>query len=299
MKFVQELLALLRCIWLHPANRGHKTAAIGRFLSWQLSKRVLHCPVIIKTGDRRFIAHPDSPYSSLVIYNRLPDWDELGLLGRILQCEDCFLDIGANVGFYSVFAASFIGPAGQIFSFEPNPVNVKVLEQQKALNALAYWTIIPCALGARPGMVDFSAPTRDTGSVQVVQSPSSSQLSVSCKTLDLLLDRKEEMKNGGVAKMDVEGYEMEVLQGAQSLFSRKAIWLWVYENNPAALLSKGSSSRQLLAFFRSVGYQIFRFSEDRAELELFEKLDAPDLCNLIACSDIAKLRTRLSACKPA
>lgn len=293
MNFIRELATLLRCIWFHPANRGHKMTAIGRFIAWQASKRILARPVIIKVRDRRFMAYPDSPYSSLVIYNQLPDWDELGLLRRILRPDDTFVDIGANVGFYSVFASSLVGPAGRIHSIEPNPGNLKVLENQKALNALAYWTIHPCAVGAQTGTVRFSAETRDTGSVNNDAGESGSNLVVPCRTLDSLLGETTQAVHSQICKIDVEGYELEVLQGAKALIAQKAVWLWVFENNPTALLANGASSRQLLTFFRTAGYHLYRYSEDRIELKPFEAAEAPEFCNLLACADVAKLRVRL------
>jgi hypothetical protein len=71
-------------------------------------------------------------------------------LTDLLKPGDCFLDIGANVGFYSVLASRIVGAAGQVDSFEPFPRNVGYLRKHIELNRLTNVTVHPIALSEGP-----------------------------------------------------------------------------------------------------------------------------------------------------
>ena len=64
--------------------------------------------------------YPDSPSASAMIYcHDSPDFHEMNFIRRYLRAGDTFLDIGANIGVYSLLAASRVGPSGRVVAFEP------------------------------------------------------------------------------------------------------------------------------------------------------------------------------------
>jgi len=78
-------------------------------------------PVIVELTDRAdFICDPKSSYGSLVFYEGLPEYYEMNFLKKKLNTKSIFIDVGANVGVYSLLAASVI-KSGKIFAFEVNP----------------------------------------------------------------------------------------------------------------------------------------------------------------------------------
>ena len=113
----------------------------------------------------------------MVIYNVLPDWDEMNFLLRFLRPSDGFIDIGANVGFYTVLASTVI-TEGPLLAFEANPRNVEVLRQQIELNRLANAEIFCSALGDSTGELKFSDSGRETGAVQNPDDPGAHSFTV-------------------------------------------------------------------------------------------------------------------------
>src|SRR4029079_6403356 len=116
-------LNLTRLIWGHPANRGRRVRAVSLFVGWQFYKRLLRRPIdVTERGGLRFKCYPDSQDAGRMIYfNRLPDPAEMTFIKRYLRPGDAFIDAGANVGIYTLFAAQLVGPSGSVIAFEPDP----------------------------------------------------------------------------------------------------------------------------------------------------------------------------------
>ena len=91
----------------HASARANPMAPVARFVRWQLRKRLRPGPATVSVfNGMKLICYPDSRSASAVIYLGLPDWEEMNLLMRVMVPEDGFIDVGANVGVYSLFAAS-------------------------------------------------------------------------------------------------------------------------------------------------------------------------------------------------
>lgn len=287
VRILAALFLLLKFIWKHPANRHGKIAAVVRFFRWQIRKRVWKKPIIVDVnGRRRFKIICDSKFSSLVYYNRLPDWDEMNFLLRFLREGDGFVDIGANVGFYSILASTVV-KAADIHAIEANPSNFSVLADQFVLNGMKGVHLHPVAVSSSEGTVRFSAAERETGAI----SREPGGFSVPCRTMDNLLGaafRAEIV----VAKMDVEGAETEVLRGAPGLLARKTIPVWLFELSENNLKRGGSSCDELLAIFAQHGYRFYAWDEDSRKL-VQATPHGKDIANWIACSSRELLEARL------
>jgi FkbM family methyltransferase len=94
-----------------------------------------------------------------LILNVVMDWDEFHFMRRYLRAGDTVLDIGANLGIYTLWASQFVDTqsgSGRIVAFEPDPKNVSRLREQFALNGLDRVEIAPVALSASAGTIPFS-----------------------------------------------------------------------------------------------------------------------------------------------
>ena len=111
---------------------------------------------------------------------------------------EVFVDVGANVGAYSLRAAS---QGMSVHSFEPNPENVKVLERNSEINGLSI-NMHACALGSSEGSASL-APNRGASRIT-----DAGDLEVPVRTLDSF-----HLPRADLLKMDVEGYELEVIRG--------------------------------------------------------------------------------------
>ncbi len=90
-------------------------------------------------------------------------------LTELLKPGDCFLDIGANVGFYSVLASRIVGATGQVHSFEPFPRNVDYLQKHIELNRLTNVTVHPLALSDGPARTMTFATSVDPSSGRLLR----------------------------------------------------------------------------------------------------------------------------------
>jgi FkbM family methyltransferase len=127
-------------------------------------------------------------------------------------------DVGANVGFYTLFLAELVGTSGRVFAFEPVPRNVELLRRHVEMNRCRTAQIFPCALGDLDGEVKFSpGPNASMGRI-AAEGP----LTVPCFRADTLLATGE-VEAPDVIKIDVEGAEADVLRGARGMLERHPV----------------------------------------------------------------------------
>jgi FkbM family methyltransferase len=143
-------------------------------------------------------------------------------LGREARCS-VFLDIGANFGLYSVHAA-LNGRFGSIHAFEPDPRNLACLRANLHLNGRLGQVIVhEIALSAEDGAVWFAGGgDAFTGQSRIVQPETRGSTEISARRLDSIL----QSESGLCIKMDVEGHEMSVLEGARGLLEGQT---WVIQ----------------------------------------------------------------------
>lgn len=279
MTALPRFIWLLNLVWKHPANRGARLTATARLLRWQFQKRFTCWPLIVPVGvNRRFRIVRDSKFSSLVYYNRLPDWDEMNFLLRALRPTDGFIDIGANVGFYTILASTKVAPRN-IHAIEANPSNLRVLGEQLELNGLAEATVHPYAVGASRTHAQFQGADRETG--QVTQNGTGLSYQVEVRPLDDLVPAPA-LPPDVFVKIDVEGYEVEVLLGASRLLASRAVSVWLFELSDDNLRRHHRSAGDLLSRLRDEGYAFFSWNESTRVLYPVHPANG-ECQNYIAC----------------
>lgn len=126
----------VKYIWTHPNCSETKIQGILKFISWQLYKRLTKKYIDLQLVDSiKIRCHPDSRSAAAALYCGLYDYHDMNFLLRYLRAEDSFLDIGANIGIYTLLAASII-KSGIIYSFEALPKNYTRLEENLKINQL-------------------------------------------------------------------------------------------------------------------------------------------------------------------
>jgi len=136
------------------------------------------------------------------------------LFGKTVKPKHVVYDIGAHVGFYTLLASKLVGKSGHVYAFEPNPKNLSFLKQHLSLNKVANTTIFPVALSNQTGPANFSLAQSDL----MGRLDKQGKTKVKTTTLDNLLKRKL-LKPPNILKIDAEGAEYSILQGASFLLS--------------------------------------------------------------------------------
>jgi FkbM family methyltransferase len=142
-------------------------------------------------------------------------------------------DIGAHMGFDTMFMARTVGGAGRVLSFEPDPENVRRLSRNCSLNGFANVNIYPVAVAASNGVARFAATGGTTS--RFARTDEIDSIEIRTVTLDEIVFGPSTPQLD-LVKMDVEGAEQAVLEGAsRTLLELRPIWL--IECHSAALLS--------------------------------------------------------------
>ncbi len=154
----------------------------------------------------------------------------LHVFQNFLQAGDCFIDIGANIGLMSIFASKLVGKSGKVIAFEAHPVTFEWLRFNIELNEASNIEANAFALGKRNGnaLIYDNWDINRGGASLVVKSENSEAHPVEIKVLDELLDENTVPK---LIKIDVEGFELPVLQGAEQTI-RKHQPILVVEYSP-------------------------------------------------------------------
>jgi len=283
---MQNILSILKYIWSHPANRGRKVQAISRAIRWQICKRIQKKPIDIRVfGDITLRCYPDSPSASLVIYcKESPDYHEMHFMRRYLRSGDNVLDVGANIGVYSLLAASLVGSTGRVLAFEPGPEANRRLTENIQINQLNNVEVHACALGDRLGVVDFLNQQDTTNRIKTEADAGESVISVPLKRLDDVVK-----SNYSLGKMDIEGAEPIALRGAERLLTESNPPVWLLELN-GSLHSFGFNETTFSSWLHNQGYEIALYDADRFQLNFTNSQPWKMSSNVLAVARDRKLQ---------
>lgn len=132
-------------------------------------------------------------------------------LAAAMRPGDTVWDVGANVGYYSRRFAEAVRPGGQVFAFEPSPVTLPKLHE--AIGGVQDVTVVPVGLGAEAAKMSFIQSEDDLGVASKVVAPGADGgVEVEIDSGDRLV-RDGRVAPPNVIKIDVEGYELDVLKG--------------------------------------------------------------------------------------
>ncbi len=223
------MLKTLGYIWNHPLASRARFTALGRYLRWQIGSRVLRAPVVLPFVQNSVLAVERSMTGATGnVYCGLHEFADMAFLLHVLRSDDTFVDVGANVGSYSVLASAVIG--AKTISIEPVLETFRRLERNLRVNGIENRVETHrCVVGRVEGQVRFSVDRDTVNQVVGDDYPGQSEL-LPVKTMDSLLSTQEPV----LWKVDVEGFEAEVLSGAQrSLRSPKLLAVLLEGDSPA------------------------------------------------------------------
>jgi FkbM family methyltransferase len=175
--------------------------------------------------------------------------DKQQLFTRHCKAGMVVLDIGANVGFYTLLASHLVGPTGQVVAFEPVPRNLHYLREHVRINALSNTRVYPVAVGETAGEITFDDSTGSaTGRISA-----QGRLKVPLVTVDDLVG-KGEVPPPDLMKIDVEGAEAMVLKGAARTIATAA----ARGRRPIIFLATHGPAvhAECLTLLRGLGYSV-------------------------------------------
>lgn len=275
-----DILKLFFTVLNHPLNTKHKINTIGRILWWKANQLFFHLPVIVtidKSG-MRCVCNPNRSYGGLMIYLNLPEYKEMTFFKKILTEKSIFIDVGANIGIYSLLAASII-KKGKIYSFEPVSSVLDDLYQNIRINGLGGRVqVLEKVASDKTGYSEFIAEDISEYS-HIIYSKTSKSLTVPSIKLDDFCGNKK-ISFVDVIKIDVEGAEFQVLKGLEGYLKKGKVGVLIIELNRTNQ-SFGKDSNEIIGYLKNLNYHVFKFNEEDT-LERIDKIDKDQTINVIA-----------------
>ena len=223
-----------RSIWGNPGNKGQYIKRTLRAIRWQLHKRTQKTPQTLRLASGRwFRAYPDCVISSALQYARWPEFVELKYCRSRLNRGDILIDVGANVGHFSLLLSDIVD-SEDILAFEPAPSAFRRLGENWELNDWTRKHLFNCAVGETEATVFMANENGPLTTNRVHVGERAGDIAVPIRSLDsfrhLWADR-----NIGLLKIDVEGYEPNVFAGSVATLSEDRPGLIMFESLGAAV----------------------------------------------------------------
>ena len=201
------MIGIARFVWSHPICKKGRLRAFARVAHWQVRSRLRKDVVVPWIGGQRLVVRRGMTGATGNIYAGLHEFADMALVLHLLRPDDLFFDIGANIGSYTVLASGVC--KARTWAFEPDPETAAHLGRNIALNALEQRVILhQMALGASEAKIPFTIGQDTVNKVAMPMSPD--VRIVRQVPLDSLAGENVPF----MIKMDVEGYEPEVIKGA-------------------------------------------------------------------------------------
>lgn len=247
----------------HAGRAGEPLEGLvaGYLRSLEFAKRgLLDAPAlrdiaVARLGDFDIYVAPDDLDVGRHVLSNTYEPDVSAVFRRLLRPDMAVLDIGANIGFFTMLSASLVGPAGFVLAVEPNPANARLIEASRRLNGYGQVTIAQVAAGRSTGLLALhtaqsngttSNPSNDLAlllSAQTVPAIAIDQLLAPDRRVDLI-------------KVDVEGAEYNALMGCAQLIARDRPSI-ISEFSPDMMPGiSGVSGEEYLSWILERGYRI-------------------------------------------
>lgn len=250
------MLRTLRNLVAHPLNRSNVVGALLRFVRWQISVRLMPCPHIIPFVDNTVLVMERGMTGATGNwYSGLHEHADMAFVLHTLRPDDIFVDIGANVGSYTVLAGGAVG--ARVINVEPIPGTFEKLCRNVIANRLS--DRVNChniGAGSEEGILLFTADRDTTNHVVTAEEART------VKTIDVPVRRMDDVLQGArprLLKIDVEGWEAEVLKGMPETLADPTLIGVVMETNSLAGRYEGNEDDEVIGIMTKAGFRAFSY----------------------------------------
>lgn len=246
------LFAIPACIFMSTMHHPDGYGPIRHTAPFDANVPIdLEIPGVV--GLKMFLHPDDQAMSPYIDVNRIWEPNQTHWFVRTVRPGDTVVDVGANVGYYTILAAKLAGPTGKVYAFEPDPTCVALLRKNVALNGLTNVIIEQKAVSNRPGKLKLFLSTENMGDHRTIDEGNRNFVEVDAVTLDGYFAGKVV----NVVKIDVQGFEAIVFDGMADLDRRSNrlatfIEFWPYGYRRAG----GPNADEMIASALARGYQI-------------------------------------------
>ncbi|MDQ3193231.1 MAG: FkbM family methyltransferase [Bacteroidota bacterium] len=219
--------------------------------------------ILYRLGNNLKIKLYKNDYLSYLIFRGNFEKDEQQFLNSFLKPGATFLDIGANIGFFSLLASKKVQNHGKVFSFEPVPSTFKKLKENIEINKCKNITVFNNALSDNKETLAMQVSIDGFDAWNSFGKPSGgnkfSEIQFQTDTIDNLISTKLFSDKIDLIKIDVEGWELFVLKGAEKILLSDYGTVFMIEFNDENFKGAGYIGNDIFDFLESYGFSLYEF----------------------------------------
>lgn len=292
---MSKILGVLRFITSHPLTRESKLTTLARFFRWQMGSRILKATYLLPfVNQTRLFARTGVHSATGNYYVGLMSFEEMSFLLHFLRKNEIFVDVGANIGAFSVLASGVCQARSYAFepaksSYEWMSMNFKINDLEKLIKPFN------CAVGSgRDKSIRFVEHDDSVINHVLEVAEEADYVEVPALSLDEALDGVSPT----LIKIDVEGFETDVFQGAGKILAHDSLMALIVELHGHGA-RYGFDESALFKSIIDLGFlpcAYDPFTRCLTQLEtVYEKHEGR---HEIYCRDLVRVRARLAAAAP-
>ena len=222
--------------------------------------------VLTDQNDMRFVLYPWELESVDELLSKSFYRPDFRAIGRLLRPGDTAFDVGANIGSHSIMMSRCVGEAGRVFAFEPVASTAWLMRENLALNKVDNVELSTAAVSDAPGTLEMNlydqrySAWNSFGSASFDGIVPIETVMVKVECLDDVV-RSRSVERIQFLKIDVEGFEIDVLKGARAILAGDSVDCLSFEISEIPLRASGHSAAEVFEFLASLGYGSYQFDE--------------------------------------
>lgn len=201
---------------------------------------------------------------------------ETALIKKLIKPNDIVLDIGANIGYFTLIMAK---QAKQVIAFEPEPRNFQILQKNIELNKLANVKMYNVAVTENNNKTILHLCDTNRGMHRIYPSHWCNEGTTEVQTVRI----DDWIQDANFIKMDIEGAEFGALKGMKQLLEKNDIIIMM-EFHPPSIEEYGAKPRDIYEFMKKLGYNIEVPSVGSVSFEELEKIAIEKIGTNIICT---------------
>ncbi len=268
MSYIKQIKNIVESINQHPLGAKHKLKAYYKFVTWQIYCLLNGKAKKVNFTDKTFLSVKKGMVGATGnIYTGLHEFNDMGFLLHFLNREDLFLDIGANIGSYTILASGHIG--ANTIAFEPIPSTYESLVRNVEINNIqSKVKALQVGVGSKNGTLSFTSNLDSVNHVNIQANEESSEniIEVEVVTIDKVLINDREPS---LIKIDVEGFETEVLKGMDATLRNSTLKAVLIELNGSGE-RYGYDESMIHELFISYGFKACEYNPFKRKITLLK-----------------------------
>jgi len=212
-------------------------------------------------GHKMFLDSLDSLRLSI---NGVYEEFETEIVKKIIKKGDVVVDVGANIGYYTLIFAKLVGKEGKVFAFEPEPTNFNILKKNVKINEYENVTLINKAVSNKTGKMTLDLDEINKGGHSISKNNSEKTIEIESIRLDDYF--KTYYGKINFIKLDIEGAEVEAIKGMSEILGKNEEANIMAEYNPQSLSNLGTNSEEYLTSLMKFGFKIYDLDAGRKKM---------------------------------